>query len=162
MRFCYLFCCILLAGCTQQRPSLSSDNAVVIDTLIQKDPLNIPASRQELNWSSLLALMESLHEIPAEQRAITLKNIKEEALKLNMLPWPEDWNAKPIRARFNVFLTHASIAADQRSGDAALEAQSLAINKMKTSWDIFADQISGEAMLAPFDPTISQPIRKVE
>ena len=162
MRFCYLFCCILLAGCTQQRPSLSSDNAVVVDTLIQKEPLNIPASRQELNWSSLLALMESLHEIPSDQRAITLKNIKEEAIKLNVQPWPDDWNTKPIRARFNVFVTHASIAADQRFGNAALEEQSLAINKMKTSWDIFADQISGEAMLSPFNPTISQPIRKIE
>ena len=162
MRFWYLFCCILLIGCTQQQPSLSSDNAVVVDTLIQKAPLKIPASRQELNWSSLLALMESLHEIPSDQRAITLKNIKEEAIKLNVQPWPDDWNTKPIRARFNVFVTHASIVADQRFGDAHLEEQSLAINKMKSSWDIFADQISGEAMLAPFNPTISQPIRKIE
>ena len=166
MRFWYLFCCILLIGCTQQQPSLSSDNADVVDTLIQKVPLKIPASRQELNWSSLLALMESLDEIPAEQRAITLKNIKEEAIKLNVQPWPDDWNTKPIRARFNVFVTHASIAADQRFGDTfgdtAFEQQSLAIDKMKKSWDIFADQISGDAMLTPFDPAISQTIRKVE
>ncbi len=70
MRFCYLFYCILLAGCTRQRPSLSSDNAVLVDTLIQKVPLKIPASRQELNWASLLALMESLHEIPAQQLSL--------------------------------------------------------------------------------------------
>jgi len=166
MRFCYLFCCILLVGCTQQQPSLSSNNAVVVDTLIQKTPLITPDSRQELNWSSLLALMESLHEIPSNQRAITLKNIKEEAIELNSQPWPEDWDTKPIRARFNVFVTHASIAADQRFGDTfgdtAFEQQSLAINKMKKSWDIFADQISGDAMLTPFDPAISQTIRKVE
>ena len=162
MRFCYLFCCVLLVGCTQQQPSLSSDNAVVVDTLIQKGALKIPASRQELNWSSLLALMESLHEIPSEQRAITLKNIKEEAIKLNVQPWPKDWDTKPIRARFNVFVTHASIASDQRFEDAALEQQSLAINKMKTSWDIFANQISGDAKLAPFDPAISHQIRKTE
>ena len=61
-----------------------------------------------------------------------------------------------------MFVTHVSIAADQRFGDAAFEQQSLAINKMKKSWNIFADQISGEAMLAPFDPAISQSIRKVE
>jgi len=74
MRFYYLFYCILLVGCTQQQPSLSSNNAVVVDTLIQKAPLKTPGSRQELNWSNLLALMESLHEIPSDQRAITLKN----------------------------------------------------------------------------------------
>ena len=162
MRFYYLFYCILLVGCTQQQPSLSSNNAVVVDTLIQKTSLITPASRQELNWSSLLALMESLHEIPSHQRAITLKNIKEEAIKLNSQPWPEDWDTKPIRARFNVFVTHASIAAVQRFGDTAFEQQSLTINKMKKSWDIFADQISGDAMLTPLDPAISQPIRKVE
>ena len=162
MRFCYLFCCILLVGCTQQQSSLSSNSAVVVDTLIQKTPLITPASRQELNWSSLLALMESLHEIPSDQRAITLKNIKEEAIELNSQPWPEDWDTKPIRARFNVFVTHASIAAVQRFGDTAFEQQSLTINKMKKSWDIFADQISGDAMLTPLDPAISQPIRKVE
>jgi hypothetical protein len=106
--------------------------------------------------------MESLHEIPFDQRAITLKNIKAEAIKLNRQPWPKDWDTKPIRARFNVFVTHVSIAADQRLGDAALEEQSLAINKMKTSWDIFADLISGDTMLTGFNPTISQPIRKTE
>ena len=46
--------------------------------------------------------------------------------------------------------------------ETAFEQQSLAIDKMKKSWDIFADQISGDAMLTPFDPAISQTIRKVE
>ena len=162
MRFCYLLFFVLLVGCTQKQPPLSSDKAVIVDTLIQKTPLKTPVARQELNWSNVLALMESLHEIPSDQRAITLKNIKAEAIKLNRQPWPKDWDTKPIRARFNVFVTHVSIAADQRLGDAALEEQSLAINKMKTSWDIFADLISGDIMLSGFNPTISQPIRKTE
>ena len=162
MRFCYLLFFVLLVGCTQKQPPLSSDKALKVDTLIQKTPLKIPVARQELNWSNVLALMESLHEIPSDQRAITLKNIKAEAIKLNRQPWPKDWDTKPIRARFNVFVTHVSIAADQRLGDAALEEQSLAINKMKTSWDIFADLISGDIMLSGFNPTISQPIRKTE
>lgn len=162
MRFCYLLFFVVLVGCTQKQPPLSSDKAVKVDTLIQKTPLKIPVARQELNWSNVLALIESLHEIPSDQRAITLKNIKAEAIKLNRQPWPKDWDTKPIRARFNVFVTHVSIAADQRLGDAALEEQSLAINKMKTSWDIFADLISGDIMLSGFNPTISQPIRKTE
>ena len=162
MRFCYLLFFVVLVGCTQKQPPLSSDKAVKVDTLIQKTPLKIPVARQELNWSNVLALMESLHEIPSDQRAITLKNIKAEAIKLNRQPWPKDWDTKPIRARFNVFVTHVSIAADQRLGDAALEEQSLAINKMKTSWDIFADLISGDIMLSGFNPTISQPIRETE
>ena len=162
MRFCYLLFFVLLVGCTQKQPPLSSDKAVIVDTLIQKTPLKTPVARQELNWSNVLALMESLHEIPSDQRAITLKNIKAEAIKLNRQPWPKDLDTKPIRARFNVFVTHVSIAADQRLGDAALEEQSLAINKMKTSWDIFADLISGDIMLSGFNPTISQPIRKTE
>lgn len=162
MRFCYLLFFVVLVGCTQKQPPLSSDKAVIVDTLIQKTPLKTPVARQELNWSNVLALMESLHEIPSDQRAITLKNIKAEAIKLNRQPWPKDWDTKPIRARFNVFVTHVSIAADQRLGDAALEEQSLAINKMKTSWDIFADLISGDIMLSGFNPTISQPIRKTE
>ena len=158
MRFYYLFYCILLVGCTQQQPSLSSNNAVVVDTLIQKAPLKIPGSRQELNWSNLLALMESLHEIHSDQRAITLKNIKEEAAKLNAQPWPKEWDTKPIRARFNVFVTHASIASDQRLEDNALEQQGQAINKMKASWNIFANQITSDKTLAPFNPAIGQPI----
>jgi hypothetical protein len=162
MRFCYLLFFVVLVGCTQKQPPLSSDKAVIVDTLIQKTPLKTPVARQELNWSNVLALMESLHEIPSDQRAITLKNIKAEAIKLNRQAWPKDWDTKPIRARFNVFVTHVSIAADQRLGDAALEEQSLAINKMKTSWDIFADLISGDIMLSGFNPTISQPIRKTE
>lgn len=162
MRFCYLLFFVVLVGCTQKQPPLSSDKALKVDTLIQKTPLKIPVARQELNWSNVLALMESLHEIPSDQRAITLKNIKAEAIKLNRQAWPKDWDTKPIRARFNVFVTHVSIAADQRLGDAALEEQSLAINKMKTSWDIFADLISGDIMLSGFNPTISQPIRKTE
>ena len=162
MRFCYLLFFVLLVGCTQKQPPLSSDKAVIVDTLIQKTPLKIPVARQELNWSNVLALMESLHEIPSDQRAITLKNIKAEAIKLNRQAWPKDWDTKPIRVRFNVFVTHVSIAADQRLGDTALEEQSLAINKMKTSWDIFADLISGDIMLSGFNPTISQPIRKTE
>jgi hypothetical protein len=162
MHFCYLLFFVLLVGCTQKQPPLSSNKAVIVDTLIQKTPLKTPVARQELNWSNVLALMESLHEIPSDQRAITLKNIKAEAIKLNRQAWPKDWDTKPIRARFNVFVTHVSIAADQRLGDAALEEQSLAINKMKTSWDIFADLISGDTMLTGFNPTISQPIRKTE
>ena len=162
MRFCYLLFFVVLVGCTQKQPPLSSDKVVIVDTLIQKTPLKTPVPRQELNWSNILALMESLHEIPSDQRAITLKNIKEEAIKLNEQPWPKDWDTKPIRARFNVFVTHVSIAADQRLGDAALEQQSLAINKMKTSWDIFADLISCDTMLTGFNPTISQPIGKTE
>ena len=162
MRLCYLFFFIALVGCTQKQPPLFSNNSVTVDTLIQKTPLKIPVSSQELNWSNLLALMESLHEIPYDQRSITLKNIKEEAIKLNTQAWPKDWDTKPIRARFNVFVTHVSIAADQRLGDDTIEEQSLVINKMKISWDIFASQISGDNMLTNFNSTIGQPIQKTK
>lgn len=162
MRLYYLVFLTLLVGCKQKQPSLSSDSSVIADTLIQQTPLKTPVSSNELNWSNVLALMESLHEIPSDQRAITLKNIKEEAITLNTQPWPKAWDTKPIRARFNVFVTHVSIAADQRLGDAALEEQSLAINKMKSSWNIFAAQISGDTVLADFNPAIGQPIRKTE
>lgn len=162
MRFYYLVFFMFLVGCRQKQSPLSFDSSVVVDTIIQKTPLKIPASSQEMNWSNLLALMESLHEIHTDQRAITLKNIKEEAAKLNAQPWPNEWDTKPIRARFNVFVTHASIASDQRFDDNALEQQGQAINKMKTSWNIFANQITGDEMLAPFNPAIGQPINKIE
>ena len=162
MRLCYLFFFIALVGCTQKQPPLFSNNSVTVDTLIQKTPLKIPVSSQELNWSNVLALMESLHEIPYDQRSITLKNIKEEAIKLNTQAWPKDWDTKPIRARFNVFVTHVSIAADQRLGDDTIEEQSLVINKMKISWDIFASQISGDNVLTDFNSTIGQPIQKTK
>ena len=162
MRLCYLFFFIALVGCTQKQPPLFSHSSVTVDTLIQKIPLKIPVSSQELNWANVLALMESLHEIPYDQRSITLKNIKEEAIKLNTQTWPKDWDTKPIRARFNVFVTHVSIAADQRLGDDTIEEQSLVINKMKISWDIFASQISGDNMLTNFNSTIGQPIQKTK
>ena len=162
MRLCYLFFFIALVGCTQKQPPLFSNNSVTVDTLIRKTPLKIPVSSPELNWSNLLALMESLHEIPYDQRSITLKNIKEEAIKLNTQAWPKDWDTKPIRARFNVFVTHVSIAADQRLGDDTIEEQSLVINKMKISWDIFANQIRGDNVLTDFNSTIGQPIQKTK
>lgn len=162
MRLCYLFFFIAFVGCTQKQPPPFSHKSVTVDTLIQKTPLKIPVSSQELNWSNVLALMESLHEIPYDQRSITLKNIKEEAIKLNTQPWPKDWDTKPIRARFNVFVTHVSLAADQRLGDDTIEEQSLVINKMKISWDIFANQISGDNMLIDFNSTIGQPIQKTK
>ena len=162
MRLCYLFFFIALVGCTQKQPPLFSNNSVTVDTLIQKTPLKIPVSSQELNWSNVLALMESLHEIPYDQRSITLKNIKEEAIKLNTQAWPKDWDTKPIRARFNVFVTHVSIAADQRLGDDTIEEQSLVINKMKISWDIFANKIRGDNVLTDFNSTIGQLIQKTK
>jgi hypothetical protein len=61
-----------------------------------------------------------------------------------------------------VFVTHASIASDQRLEDTALEQQGKAINKMKTSWNIFANQITGDETLAHFNPAIGQPINKTE
>ncbi len=162
MRFYYLGFFMFLVGCKQKQPPLSFDSSVVVDTIVQKTPLKIPASSHEINWSNLLALMESLHEIHSDQRAITLKNIKEEAAKLNAQPWPKEWDTKPIRARFNVFVTHASIASDQRLEDNALEQQGQAINKMKASWNIFANQITSDKTLAPFNPAIGQPINKTE
>ena len=162
MRFYYLVFFMFLVGCRQKQPPISFDRSVVVDTFIQKTPLKIPFSSREINWSNLLALMESLHEIQSDQRSITLNNIKEEAAKLNALPWPKEWDTKPIRARFNVFVTHASIASDQRLWDTALEQQGQAINKMKTSWNIFANQITGDETLAPFNPAIGQPINKTK
>ena len=67
MRFCYLLFFIVLVGCTQKQPSPSSDNSVIVDTLIQTNPLKTPVSKQELNWSNIMALMESLQDIPYEQ-----------------------------------------------------------------------------------------------
>ena len=162
MRFFSFVCCILFVGCSQKQPPPSQKKLETADTLIQKTLLKTPASSQDLNWSSVIALMESLHDTPSNQRKITLTNIKEEAVKLNTQPWPKDWDINPIRARFNVFITHASIAADQRLADADLEKQSLAIKKMKASWNNFADQINDDSMLAPFNPTLAQPISKIK
>ena len=141
MRFYYLIFYVFFVSCIQKQSPSSSSKPVEVDTLIQKTPLKIPDSSEELNWSNLLALMESLHETPSDQRSITLKNIKVEAIKLNTQLWPKNWDTKPIRSRFNIFLTHACLAADQLYGENIMYKQSNAINQMKISWDFFANKL---------------------
>lgn len=101
-----------------------------------------------------MELIESLHSIPANQRAITLQSIKEEALRLNKQTWPEQWNTNATRSRYNVFLTQLSLAADQRYGENAFEKQALSIVDMKTSWNIFTEHLKSKDTLAIFEPTL--------
>lgn len=142
MRFFYFILLITLVACTPKQQAPVEKVQAVADTLITKVPLNIPPANEDLEWSSLIALMESLREIPAEQRAITLKNIKEETIKMHTAEWPETWNANPIRSRFTVFLTHVSLAADQRFDHDVLIKRSTAINQMMESWNVFAALLS--------------------
>lgn len=141
-----LFCCILfvLVGCKNSKPApqkAEAPNYAALDSIIAAVSVTPPVVDEALNLTSVHQLMESLNTVPFAQRKVTLKNIKDEALQLSKNPWPKKWDTKPIRSRYNVFMTHLSIATDQRFSGNVLEAQTNAIVKMKESWNIFAAKL---------------------
>jgi hypothetical protein len=150
MRFIIISFLFLITACTQPKQTTSITEAV--DTRIVDSIISIVIPRQltvheTLNWANLVSLLESLSDMPSEQREVALKNIKDEAVSLANQPWPERFNSNPIRSRFNVFVTYASLAADQRfSVNPALE-QARAIVKMKQSWNDFANRIENSLEL---------------
>ena len=150
MRFIIISFIFLITACTQPKQIASSAEAV--DTRIVDSIINTVIPRQltvheTLNWANLVDLLESLNDVPFEQREVALKNIKYEAVSLANQPWPDRFNSNPIRSRFNVFVTYASLAADQRFGaDPALE-QARAIAKMKQSWNDFTNRIENSTEL---------------
>lgn len=86
--------------------------------------------------------MQSLNDIPFEQRQVTLKSIKQEAKTVFNQTWPKQLDTNPIRSRYVVFLTDVHVASEKRLGQNAEEKQAEAIVKMKKSWNIFIGQIS--------------------
>jgi len=142
MRYLFFILCILCA-CSQPKATQKLTEASSIsDDIISLEDLITPAPKGALDWSNMVQLIESLANLPFEQRSITLKTIKEEAIKLGQQTWPDEWNNSPIRSRYNVFLTHLSIAADQRLGEDPVKEQAAFIEQMKISWDVFAQHIT--------------------
>lgn len=137
MRYFFFILCILCA-CSQPKATQKSTKASSLpDDVISLEDLVNPAPKGALDWTNMVQLMESLANLPFEQRSITLKTIKEEAIKLGQQTWPDEWNNNPTRSRYNVFLTHLSIAADQRLGEDPVKEQAASIEQMKKSWDVF-------------------------
>jgi hypothetical protein len=148
MRFIFFSCILIVLGCTQSAQetlSTKEDYSAVADSIIHTVSAKTAPNKEALNWNSLSQLMNSLGKIPAAQRNITLKTIKEESIELLNVPWPEEWNTNPIRSRYMVYLTHASIAADQRLNDSIVEGQARSIVKMKNSWNNFVLRLEATA-----------------
>ena len=85
--------------------------------------------------------MESLNEIPFEQRKITLETLKKEAVTFSSQVWPVELDTNPFRSRYTVFLTDVYVASDKRFSDNAAEQQAEAIAKMKYSWNVFVSHM---------------------
>lgn len=157
MRVTVVFLVMMFLGCGQPKPvhpATKIQGTAVSDSIVGSVSIETPASLGELNWENVMQLMNSLEEIPFEQRSVTLNAIKNEAFLMTKKTWPEVWNNNPVRSRYNVFFTHASIAAEQRyDNDAPLE-QANAIAKMKHSWNIFARQLKYEDASAVLETTL--------
>ena len=157
MRFFFICLVLVGIGCTQPKPQSTTQkvvNTAIADSLIQSIDLLMPQSNDSLNVSNLVQLMESLAEIPFEQRQVTLKSIKQETKSLLNQPWPERLDINPIRSRYVVFITDAHIAADKRLGQNAAVEQAKNIIKMKNSWNIFVSQMSTSESSAVLETTL--------
>lgn len=157
MRFNVVVFTMIFLGCSQPKPVqyvAKIQDTAVSDSIVGSVSIEIPTSLEELNWDNVTQLMNSLEEIPFEQRSVTLTAIKNEVLMISKKTWPEVWDNNPVRSRYNVFVTHASIAADQRYGNDAPIAQAKAIAKMKHSWNIFASHIQSEETLTVLETTL--------
>lgn len=157
MRVTVVIAIVIFLGCSQPKPVqpvAKIQDTAVSDSIVGSVSIETPASLEELNWENVMQLMNALEEIPFEQRSVTLTTIKNEVLLMAKKPWPEVWNNNPVRSRYNVFVTHASIAADQRYGDNAPLAQAKAIAKMKHSWNIFAVQLRKKDTSAVLETTL--------
>ena len=155
MCFIYFSIVLVFIGCSQSKQVDSSPKVVVnniaTDSIINALVAQQAPSAESLNWTNLVQLMNSLGEIPQQQRSITLKTIKNEATNSINQSWSKQWDIDPIRSRYNVFVTHVSLAADQRYGDDAPLAQAQAIVRMKQSWNIFVSHLETKESSAIFE-----------
>jgi hypothetical protein len=156
MRLITLCSVVILVCCSQPKQENllpKVEDTAVVDSILNSVLAETAPSTASLNWSNLTQLMNSLGNIPTAQRSITLKTIKDESTKLLSASWPEKWNTNPIRSRYMVFVTHASIAADQRINGDIAEQQAKSILKMKRSWNIFVSHIQSKETSAVFETT---------
>jgi len=157
MRLITLCSVVILVCCSQpKQENLISkvEDTAVVDSILNSVLAKSAPSTASLNWSNLTQLMNSLGNIPTAQRSITMKTIKDESTKLLSASWPEEWNTNPIRSRYMVFVTHASIAADQRLNGDIAEQQAKSILKMKRSWNIFVSHIQSEETSTVLETTL--------
>ncbi|MGB0254678.1 MAG: hypothetical protein ACPF95_00705 [Flavobacteriaceae bacterium] len=156
MRLLTLCSVVVLLCCSQPKQENllpKVEDTAVVDSILNSVLAEAAPSKASLNWSNLTQLMNSLGNTPTAQRSITLKTIKDESTKLLSASWPEEWNTNPIRSRYMVFVTHASIAADQRLNGDIAEQQAMSILKMKRSWNIFVSHIQSKETSAVFETT---------
>ncbi|MEK9530608.1 MAG: hypothetical protein VWZ86_03995 [Flavobacteriaceae bacterium] len=157
-----IFILFLICACGQ--PKATQDTVVdneSTENSISTYRLEIPVKKGELDATNMVQLMESLASMPFEQRTITLQTIKEEAIKFAAIKWPDEWNTSPIKSRYNVFLTHASIASDMRLGENGAAQQAKAIEQMKHSWVIFVRLTTNQDSTV-LDTTARKPVRKIQ
>ena len=156
MRISFFSIMLIAVSCTSPKPQTITQNVVNsanADSIIASIEVAIPPTVDSLNLSNFAQLIASLNTIPFEQRQVTLKSIKDEAVTLFKQTWPDEFNTNPIRSRYTVFLTDTHVAADNRLGQSAAAQQAEAITKMKKSWNIFTAQISEKEPSAIFETT---------
>ena len=156
MRISFFSIMLIAVSCTSPKPQTITQNVVNsanADSIIASIAVAIPPTIDSLNLSNFAQLIASLNTIPFEQRQVTLKSIKDEAVTLFKQTWPDEFNTNPIRSRYTVFLTDIHVAADKRLGQNAAAQQAEAIVKMKKSWNIFTAQISEKEPSAIFETT---------
>lgn len=134
-----------VVSCTAPKPQSTTQNivnTVNIDSIIASVDVVTPPTIDSLNLSNFVQLIQSLNDIPFEQRQVTLKSIKQEAKTVFSQSWPKRFDTNPIRSRYMVFLTDVHVAADKRLSQNAAEQQAESIVKMKKSWNVFVGQMS--------------------
>lgn len=144
MRYWVVILCLVCACRQSKTTQVPNERMAPQNNLISTESMVLPSPKGALDWTNLVQLMESLANLPFEQRRITLKTIKEEAIKLGKQTWPAEWDNNPIRSRYTVFLTHTSIAADQRLGNDPINEQATFIAQMKQSWNVFAQRTTAQ------------------
>tara|TARA_E500000178_G_C16847394_1_gene673504 strand:- start:195 stop:641 length:447 start_codon:yes stop_codon:yes gene_type:complete len=135
----------MVVSCTAPKPRPTPQkivSSVSVDSIIASVDVVTSPIIDSLNLSNFVQLMQSLNDIPFEQRQVTLKSIKQEAKTVFNQTWPKQLDTNPIRSRYVVFLTDVHVASEKRLGQNAEEKQAEAIVKMKKSWNIFIGQIS--------------------
>lgn len=163
MRFSF-FCVMFLAiGCTPSEPQKATQkvvNTATADSIIASIDVVLPQPIDSLDIINVAQLIESLTQIPFEQRQVTLQSIKKEANTYLDQKWPKRLDTNPIRSRYMVFVTDAHIAADKRLGRNAAEEQAKIIVKMKKSWNIFVNQLKWQESSAVLEMTPRELISK--
>jgi len=163
MRFSF-FCIVFLAtACTPSEPQKATQkvvNTATADSIIASIDVALPQPIDSLDMINVAQLIESLAQIPFEQRQVTLQSIKKEANTFLDQKWPKALDIKPIRSRYMVFVTDAHIAADKRLGRHAAEEQAKIIVKMKKSWNIFVRQLKRQESSAVLEMTPREMISK--